>query len=63
MNDRAPMGRLLTQKQVARFFGVTERTVRRWVAAGLLRQVTLAGSNIARYRPGDVEALLGEGQE
>jgi len=63
MNEPGKVERLLTQQEVTNVFGVTERTVRRWVAAGRLRQVTPAGSSIARYRPADIEALLGEGQE
>jgi excisionase family DNA binding protein len=65
MNDAPPAQRtpLLTQRQVAEFMHVDVRTVRRWVASGRLKQVTPAGSRIARYRLRDVEALFGEPAE
>ena len=55
-----PPSRLLSQKEVAEMAGVDARTVRRWVASGLLRQITPQGSRIARYRLSDVTAFFGE---
>ena len=47
---------LLTQREVAEYFHVTQRTVRRWVATGKLPAVTTPGGT-QRYRRADIEAL------
>ena len=48
----------LTKKEVAARCRVTERTVDRYVEAGLLRGHRLGSSGSCRYKPEDVERLL-----
>jgi len=48
---------LITTSQVADRLQVDPSTVRKWVAKGLLKAVTLPGGH-HRFRPEDVEALL-----
>jgi predicted site-specific integrase-resolvase len=59
--DRMPPARYLTEREVADQFRVSDRTVRRWRAAGYLRIVRLpggpAGLGRVRYLAGDVSAL------
>jgi DNA-binding transcriptional MerR regulator len=54
----AVLDRRLTQRQVAELAGVDVRTVRRWVARGLLKQDTPTGTRLARYRLSEVERFL-----
>ncbi|HEY2834358.1 MAG TPA: helix-turn-helix domain-containing protein [Sporichthyaceae bacterium] len=48
---------LMTMRAVAGMFGTTERTVRRWVAGGLLPAYRV-GPTLVRIRRSDAEALL-----
>lgn len=48
---------LLTTSQAAREFTVSQETVRRWIASGQLRAVTLPSGH-HRVRRIDVEAIL-----
>lgn len=52
--DAAP---LMSQTEVAEFFGVTTRTVRTWDRQGELHPIRIAGT--LRYRRSEVEALAG----
>lgn len=45
-----------TTNDVAEHFGVSVRTVRRWVADGYLKPVRV-GPRLIRFRPEDIEAL------
>lgn len=54
MSDRA----YLTQQEVADLVGVTDRTVRAWIARGDLRASRIRGSRLVRIRRSDVDALL-----
>lgn len=50
---------LLTTSQIADQLQVDPSTVRKWVAKGLLKAVTLPGGH-HRFRQEDIEALLAE---
>jgi excisionase family DNA binding protein len=58
VSDGWRLPRRLTQREVADLAGVEVRTVRRWVASGLLKQETPKGTRIARYRLEEVERFL-----
>ena len=51
----------LRVRDVARVTNSSERTVRRWIAAGTLRSVKIGG--IRLIDPADLERLLGGGNE
>jgi excisionase family DNA binding protein len=48
---------LMTYKEVASYMGVSERTVYRLVAQGVLRKAKIQGRT-TRFRPSDVENAL-----
>ena len=50
--------RWLSQAEVAEYLGVTTRTVRRYIAIGLLPASRIKGSRLIRIDRGDVDALL-----
>jgi excisionase family DNA binding protein len=50
---------LMTYKEVASYMGVSERTVYRLVAQGVLRKAKIQGRT-TRFRPSDVENALKE---
>jgi excisionase family DNA binding protein len=52
-------GKLLTARHVADLLDVSPATVLRWTRRGDLRAVRLPSGQI-RYRPGELEAWLGE---
>jgi excisionase family DNA binding protein len=54
-----PIQPLLSQRDVLLIFGIGERTLRRWVSQGLLRQVRVNG-RLYRYHRADVEKLIDE---
>ena len=45
---------LMTQKQVAKYYQVTVKTVSNWESAGLLNRVILKNTSSFRYRKTDV---------
>lgn len=45
---------LMTQKQVAKYYQVTVKTVSNWESAGLLKRVILKNTSSFRYRKTDV---------
>ena len=50
------LGEVVTIRDVAKFFGRKERTIRRWIARGVIRSFKVGGS---RYiRSCDVEKLI-----
>ncbi|MBC7228695.1 MAG: helix-turn-helix domain-containing protein [Thermoflexales bacterium] len=51
---------MLSSTEVARRLGVSRRTVRRWVAAGLLRAYRVGG--VLRVHPDDLGAFLARAQ-
>ena len=51
-----PLTALLTVKQVAAYFQVSERTVRRWMASGLLKAVKV-GPRQVRIRRAELERV------
>lgn len=53
----APPDQLLTIAQTARFIGVHEITVRKWLASGRL-QAWRIGSRVVRIRLSDIEAAM-----
>ena len=53
------MDRLLSKKEFAEQFRVSERTVERWVERGWLTKVRIGG--VVRFRPEDGEALVQRG--
>ena len=46
-----------TANELARLWGVTERTVRSWIAAGKLKAIKLGGRTL-RVRAAEAEAFL-----
>ena len=54
--DEPPLPALLTVKQVAAYFQVSERTVRRWMASGLLRSVRV-GPRQVRIRRAELDRV------
>lgn len=53
--DSAP--RLLTRRDVGERLGVSDDTIRRWVASGRLAELRTPGGR-CRYRQADIAALL-----
>ncbi len=53
----SPDDTLLTEDQVAAYFGISRRTVARWVRDGILHQVKV--KRYIRYRRDEVERLAG----
>lgn len=53
------MDRLLNKKEIAEHFGVSTRTVERWVARGWLTKVVIGG--VVRFRTEDGETLIQRG--
>lgn len=53
---------LVTAAEVARLFGVTPRTVHRWIDRGLIPAIRIGGAarGPLRIRRADVEALMAE---
>ena len=51
-----PLPALLTVKQTATYFQVSERTVRRWMASGLLKAVKV-GPRQVRIRRAELERM------
>lgn len=51
------MDELLTVKQVAEIFSVSERTIWRWEQAGIIKAVRI-GKRTVRFSRSSVEALL-----
>jgi len=49
--------KLLTTEEVAKMFGVHERTVRVWVKSGILKDIKI-GHRTCRYDISDVQLLL-----
>lgn len=50
--------RWLSQTEVAEYLGITTRTVRRYIAIGLLPATRIKGSRLIRIDRADVDALL-----
>lgn len=48
----------LSKPQAARYLGVTERTVRNYIARGELSAARIQGSHLIRIRRSDLDALL-----
>ena len=48
---------LYTANELARLWGVTERTIRSWIAAGKLKAIKLGGRTL-RVRAAEAEAFL-----
>ena len=53
-----PQDGLLTLQQVAEFFGISARTLRRWRQRGLLPAIRIAGT--VRFRLADLEHALAD---
>lgn len=56
----APKQELLTPKQVAQRFGVTDRTITRWADQGKLHSIRTAG-NHRRFFESDIDAIITDG--
>lgn len=54
----APPRRLVSQAEAAEYLGVTERTIRNYIARGTLPGHRVQGSRLVRIRLSDVDALL-----
>lgn len=50
--------RWLSQTEVAEYLGITTRTVRRYIAIGLLPASRIRGSRLIRIDRADVDALV-----
>lgn len=57
--ELATPDKLLTVQQVAELLTVSTRTVQRYVADGRLTAVTLPAGRGLRFRPADIQHLLG----
>ena len=51
------MEKFVSKEDVAKTFGVSEKTIQRWTAAGWLRPARI-GHRTVRYRESDLEALF-----
>lgn len=49
--------RLMSQSQAAEYLGVSDRTIRNYIAAGTLRAFRIDGSRLIRLAADDVAAL------
>lgn len=58
MPDPAPARRWLSQAQAAEYLGVTDRTIRNYIARGDLRGHRLRGSRLVRIDRYDLDKLL-----
>jgi|SRR5579875_1148525 len=59
-NSRVPMPDLLTVREVARRLSISERTVWRWTALGLLPPPVHPHARSTRWRAADIERYLEE---
>lgn len=57
MTERIDNAAPMTIEQVAEMYGVSRRTVHRWIASGKLHAFKLAGGSV-RIQRSDAEALL-----
>ena len=48
----------LSQAEAAEYLGVTDRTIRNYIARGNLRGSRIKGSRLVRIKRADLEALL-----
>lgn len=53
-----PVGPWLSQAEAAEYLGVTDRTIRNYIARGDLPGYRVRGSRLVRLRLSDVDALL-----
>lgn len=53
-----PARRWLTQAEAAEYLGVTDRTIRNYIARGVLRGYRVTGSRIIRVQLTEVDAVL-----
>jgi excisionase family DNA binding protein len=56
IEDRSPRSRMRSIREIAEFFGVSEKTVRRWIETGQLGAHRLGGQ--WRIAPEEVERFL-----
>lgn len=54
----APHRRLFNQVEAAEYLGVTDRTIRNYIARGNLRAERIRGSRLIRIRQSDLDALM-----
>jgi excisionase family DNA binding protein len=57
--DTAPL-RLMSQAEAAEYLGISDRTIRAYIAAGTLRAHRIKGSRLIRLNADDVASLLCE---
>lgn len=48
----------LTQAEAAEYLGVTDRTIRNYIARGTLKAARVKGSRLIRIRRSDLDALM-----
>lgn len=58
MPTKTPPRRLLSQAQAAEYLGVTDRTIRNYVARGDLRAYRVRGSRLVRIDLAELDTLL-----
>lgn len=49
---------LFTQAEAAKILGVTDRSIRKYIAEGHLRAHRMRGSRLVRIRQSDIDAFL-----
>lgn len=63
MTLREDQHELISPQQAAKIFGVTDRTVLRYIERGDLPAVRLPGGRLYRIKRSDVESLLSAGAQ
>lgn len=58
MNALPPPRRWLSQQEAAEYLGVTDRTIRTYIARGALPACRIRGSRAIRIAQADLDALL-----
>lgn len=56
--SKSSRGRWLNQAEAAEYLGVTDRTIRNYIARGLLPANRIQGSRLLRIAQDDLDALL-----
>ena len=54
------MDELLTKQQLAEWLGIRVSTLNTWMAQRRIPYIKLAGGNLVRFKPSDIESWLGE---
>jgi len=58
MSERTTIDCWLSQQKAADYLGVTDRTLRNYVARGVLNGYRVRGSRLIRFRQADLDELM-----